>query len=109
MIHEGLFDPLLCLPEAGNKPSISDSKESACNAGIPGSIPRVGNIPWRREWLPTPAFLPGEFHGQRSLVGYNPWSHKESEKTEQLTLSLSKDALPVHISRKTSLSTRQGL
>ena len=30
-------------------------------------------IPWRREWLPTPVFLPGESHGQRSLVGYGPW------------------------------------
>ena len=32
----------------------------------------VGKIPWRREWLPTPVFLPGEFHGQRSLAGYGP-------------------------------------
>ena len=34
-------------------------------------------IPWKRAWLPTPVFLPGEFHGQRSLVGYRPWGHKE--------------------------------
>ena len=34
---------------------------------------------------PTPIFLPGEFHGQRSLVGYSPWSHKESDTTERLT------------------------
>ena len=47
-------------------PSGSESKESACNAGDLGS---VGKIPWRREWLPTPVFLPGESHGQRSLVG----------------------------------------
>jgi len=32
----------------------------------------VGKIPWRREWLPTPAFLSGEFHGQMSLAGYRP-------------------------------------
>ena len=32
------------------------------------------NIPWRREWVPTPAFLPRESHGQRSLVGYSPWN-----------------------------------
>ena len=44
----------------------------------------VGKIPWRREWLPTPVFKPGEFHGQRSLVGYSPWDHKESDMTEQL-------------------------
>ena len=37
---------------------------------------------------PTPVFSPGEFHGQRSLVGYSPWGHKESDTTEQLTLSL---------------------
>ena len=42
----------------------------------------VGKIPWRREWLPTPVFLPGEFHGQRSLVGYSPWGHKETDMIE---------------------------
>ena len=43
--------------------------------------------PWRRKWQPTPVFLPGEFHGQRSLAGYSPWGCKESDTTEQLTLS----------------------
>ena len=52
------------------------------------SDPWGGKILWRREWLPTPVFLPGEFHGQRSLVGYSPWGHKESDMTEQRTLSL---------------------
>ena len=33
-------------------------------------------IPWRRKWLPTPVFLPGESHGQRSLMGYSPWGRK---------------------------------
>ena len=42
----------------------------------------VGKIPWRRERLPTSVFWPGEFHGQRSLEGYSPWSHKESDMTE---------------------------
>ena len=41
--------------------------------------PWVGKTPWRREWLPTPVFLPGEFHGQRSLEGYSPWGHKEPQ------------------------------
>ena len=49
----------------------------------------LGKFPWRREWLPTPVFLPGEFHGQRSLVDYNPWSCKESDTTEWLTLHFS--------------------
>ena len=46
----------------------------------------VRKIPWRREWLPTPIFLPGKFHGQRSLVGYSPWDHKNSNMTEWPTL-----------------------
>ena len=41
-----------------------------------------GKIPWRKEWYPTPAFLPGESHGQRNLVGYIIWGHKESDTTE---------------------------
>ena len=45
----------------------------------------IGKIPWRRKWLPTPVFLPGEFHGQRSLVGYCPWGHRELDMTEHLT------------------------
>ena len=49
----------------------------------------VRNIPWRREQQSTPVFLPGEFHRQRSLVGYGPWRGKESDRTEWLTLSLS--------------------
>ena len=56
-------------------------KEPACNAGDAGdmgSIPGVRNIPWRRAWQPIPVFLPGEFHGQRSLAGYSSWGHKES-------------------------------
>ena len=42
----------------------------------------VRKIPERWKWKPTPAFLPGEFHGQRSLVGYSPWGCKESDMTE---------------------------
>ena len=41
-----------------------------------GFHPRVGKMPWRREWLPTQVFLPEKFHGQRSPVGYSPWGHK---------------------------------
>ena len=69
-------------------PGDSDGKESAHNAGDLGFDPWIREIPWRREWLPTPVFLHEEFHGQRSLVHYNPRGHKESDTTEQLTLSL---------------------
>ena len=48
--------------------------------------PWVRKIPWRREWLPTPVFLPGEFHTHRSLASYSPWGCKESDTTERLTL-----------------------
>ena len=44
--------------------------------------PRVRKIPWRRRWLPTPVFLPGESHGQRSLSGYSPRGRQESDTTE---------------------------
>ena len=47
-----------------------------------GFNPWVGKIPWRRAWQPTPVFLPGESHEQRSLVGYSPWRYKESNMTE---------------------------
>ena len=60
-------------------------KESACIAGDTGdagSIPGPGRIPWRRKCQPPPVFLPGESHGQRSLVGYSPWGHKELDTTE---------------------------
>ena len=39
-------------------------------------------ILWRRKWQPTPVFLPGESHGQRSLAGYSPWGRKELDTTE---------------------------
>ena len=66
-------------------PGGSDGKGFAFNAGDPGSIPGLGRSPGRR--LLTPIFLPGEFHGQRSLAIYSPWGHQESDTTEQLTVS----------------------
>ena len=62
-----------------------DGKESACNAGDLSLIPELRRFPWRRTWQPTPVFLPGESHGQRSLVGYSPWGHKELDMTERLS------------------------
>ena len=54
----------------------------------PGFCPWVRKILWRRKWQPTPVFLPGEFYGQRSLVVYSPWSGKELDMTEWLTLHI---------------------
>ena len=55
-------------PLPGEFSGRSVGKESACSAGD-----QVRKIPWRRKWQPTPIFLPGEFHRQRSLAGYCPW------------------------------------
>ena len=41
-------------------------------------------MPWRRKWQPTPVLLTGKSHGRRSLVGYSPWGHNESDTTEWL-------------------------
>ena len=66
-------------------PGGSDGKESACSAGDLDSIPGRED-PLEKEWLPTPVFLPGEFHRQKSLMGYSPWGCKDSDKTKRLTL-----------------------
>ena len=44
--------------------------------------PGVSEVPWRRKWQPTPIFLPGESHGQRSLAGYSPRGRRELDTTE---------------------------
>ena len=71
------------------------------NLGIPGGLavknlsamqetsrrcrfsPRVERIPWRRKWQPTPVFLPGKSHGQRTVAGYNPWGHKDQTQPSE--------------------------
>jgi len=65
-----------------------NGKESSCYVGAWGLIPGSGRssgkgkMPWKREWLLTPVFLLGEFHGQRRLVGYRPWGRKELDMIE---------------------------
>ena len=66
-------------------PGGTSGKEPACQCRRCKNCrfnPWVGQIPWRRAWQPTPIFLPGESHGQRSLEGYSPWGHRESDMTE---------------------------
>ena len=62
-------------------------KNPPANAGDLGS-----EDPLEKEWQPTPAFLPGESHGQRSLVGYSPWGCKELDTTERLHFTSLHDA-----------------
>ena len=69
-------------------PGGASSKEPSCQCRRCkrwGCDPWVGKILWRRKWQPTPVFLPGQFHGQRNLVGYSPWDRKESDTTEWLS------------------------
>ena len=69
----------------------ASNKESSCQCKRRKRqefSPWVRKIPWSRKWHPTPVFLPGKFHGQRSLVGYGPWGHKESDTSEQLSTQL---------------------
>ena len=61
-------------------PCSSNGKESACEAGDQGSIPGLGSP--LEKGMAIHLFLPGEFHGQRSLAGYSLWGHKESDTTE---------------------------
>ena len=66
----------------------TSGEEPACQCRTSNRLrfsPWFGTIPWRREWQPAPVFLPGESHRQRSLAGYSPWGHKESDVTEATT------------------------
>ena len=66
---------------------VKKKKKSACQCRRCRFNLWVGKIPWRRKRQPTLVFLPGKSHGQRSLVGYSLWAHKELDTTEQLTLT----------------------
>ena len=71
------------VPETlGLVPDGSAGKESACSVGDTDFDTWVRKIPWRRKWQPTPVFLPGKSHVQRSLAGYSPRGCKESDMTE---------------------------
>ena len=69
-------------------PSRHNSKEFTCQCKRCSVDPWVRKVPWSRIWHPTPVFPPGKFHGLRSLVGYSPWGHKESDTTEHTAQSI---------------------
>ena len=62
---------------SGKESTCQDKRHKRC-----GFNPWVGKIPWRRKWQPTLAFLPAEFHGQKSPVGYGLWGYKELDLIE---------------------------
>ena len=59
-------------------------------AGGTGFDTWVRKMPWSRKWQPTPVFLPGKSHRQRSLAGYSPWVHKESTGLDKETTTMRK-------------------
>jgi len=90
-----LATPWTAAPQA--PPSMGFSRQEYWS-GVPLPSPS-GNLGpykshWRRKWQPTPVFLPGESHGQRSLAGCSPWGHRESDTTERLTHTYTKTGGP---------------
>ena len=73
----------VCTPMPG-LPWWLSGKESACQCRRCGFDRWIGRFLWRRKWPPTPVFLPGDSHGQRSLVGCSPWGCKGLDTTERL-------------------------
>ena len=78
---------LLCSsPSPRTQPGLPwwlSDKESTSQCRRPRFNPGIEKIPWRRKWQPTPVFLPGKSHGQRSLVGYSPWGCEELNVTKR--------------------------
>ena len=68
-------------------------EELACRRRRLRFDPLVGEIPWRREWQPTPVFMPGKSHGQRNLAGYSPRGRKEPDPTEWLMATMAQSPL----------------
>ena len=92
------------------------ANESTCWCKRPRCYPWLGKIPWRRAWLPTPVFLPGESHGQRSLAGYSPQGRKELDITGQLStqnvnlkILLGSSVYTKHLPRVTRASVRKSV
>ena len=83
-LFSSLFLNFDCYPLFGGLPWWLRGKRICLQSRRPGFDPWIGTIPWRREWLPTPVFLPGKSHGQRSLGGYSPRGCKESDATGRL-------------------------
>ena len=98
--HVGCFHGLAIVNSAAVNQWHS-GKESACQCRRHKRHefdPWVGKIPWRRIWLPSVVFLPGKFHGQRSLAGCSPWDHKESDTTKRLSTTHAAMSIGVHVS-----------
>ena len=76
----------LYLPQAseGRSSLVAQTVKHLLAMQGPGFDSWVRKVPWRKKWQSTLALLPGKSHGWRSLIGYSPWGHKESDTTERL-------------------------
>ena len=72
---------------------VKNSPPSAGDIRDTGSIPVSGRSPGVRKWQPTPVFMPGESHRQRSLVGYHPWVAKSQTGLKQLSTHMKTAAM----------------
>ena len=77
-LNSSLFHCSMCIFAS----QVASGKESTCQCRRWGFEPWVRKILWRRKWQPTPVFLPGKSYGQRNLVAYSSWGHKQSDTTE---------------------------
>ena len=92
IIHCLLISILVASPMAQqvkNLPAMQEAQET-------GVWSLDGKIPWRRKWQPIPVFLSEKSHGQRSLTGYSPWCHTESDMTEWLSMHTHLSGLVMH-------------
>ena len=78
----------------GGLPRWRSGKESASYCRRCRFSSWIGKTPWRRKWHPTPVFLPGKFHGQRSLAGYSPWGCKSQTRLSDWTTTYIYFAVP---------------
>ena len=85
---KGLSRGTFTLYSAHMASPVAQMVKNYLQCGRPGFDPWVWKIRWRRKQQPTLVFLPGKPHGESRLVGYNPWGHKELDRTEQLTQCL---------------------
>ena len=96
----GLYDVVMEF-SGGKEPACQCIRHKRCWFN-----PWVRKIPWRRARQPTPVFLPGESHGQRSLVGYGPQDHAESDTTEYTPIPhISQPLMPKMLKLTSSMKT----
>ena len=85
---------------------VAQTVKLCLQCGRPRFDPWFGKILWRRKWQPTPVLLPGKSHGQKSVVGYSPWGHQESDMTERLHFLSYFLSLVNHVLSELSTMTR---